>query len=484
MQVRINNMAQLYPKRFFDFFDDICKIPHGSGNEDGIVAYLTEFASSNNLSCYTDKNKNVLITKSATAGYEHLPPIALQGHTDMVCQKTADSTHDFLTAPIEWYIDGEYIKAKDTSLGADDGAAVCMMLCLLESQTIEHPKLHCLFTSEEETGLLGAETFDYSKISDAKYMINIDGEEEWEVLCSCAGGARLNLTKSYETCPSDTCVKISLDGLCGGHSGADIHKNRINANIALAELLDRVFSVSPFDLCEFVGGTVDNAISSCAYCVISGVTASQISDICDTYKAQLLDSASDEDKGFALIVEDTESRLCADRVFTREFISCILGIKCGVVKMSEDVDGLVQTSANIGVVELKNGSVDIHISIRSSVEDEKHDLCDFNAQIGKKYGFSAVSGHEYPGWNFKKDSALRPLYSQAFSKTHGGKMPMINAIHAGLECGIISGHLPDLDIIAIGPEMSGVHSPAEKLDISSVGRIYDTIVELLKSLRQ
>ncbi len=478
---------ELYPREFFEYFDDICKIPRGSGNELGMVEYLRKFAEGHGLEFYTDEHRNVLITKSATEGYETCPVVALQGHTDMVCQKTSDSTHDFKNDPIEWYTDGEYIKAKDTSLGADDGAAVCMMLCMLASSDIPHPKLHCLFTAEEETGLFGAHGFDYSKIKDSVYMVNIDGEEEYEVLCSCAGGVRLHLNKEHAFESEAECIKISLDGLCGGHSGADIHRYRINANVALSRLLKKISENCDIALSEFVGGTVDNAISPRAYCIISGVDQASASETCSkvdaTLRALIDEYGNTEDNGFYFNVTKAGRCKVINSSNTLAFINTMLKLEHGVLAMSEDIEGLVKTSANIGVVDFKNGLCDIHISIRSSVEAEKNALCDYNASVGEKYGFTPERGQAYPGWDFKKESVLRQLYAEAFKKTHGGKTAKINAIHAGLECGIISGHLPELDIIAIGPEMSGVHSPAEKLEIASVGRIYDTIVELLRSLR-
>ncbi len=477
------NSKNLYPKAFFEYFDDICKIPRGSGNEHGMVKYLSDFAASKGLEFYTDEHRNVLIKKPATAGYENLPVIALQGHADMVCQKTAESTHDFTSDPIEWFVDGEYIRAKDTSLGADDGAAVCIMLSILASTDIPHPALHCLFTAEEETGLFGAGGFDYSKIADAVYMINIDGEEEYEVLCSCAGGLRLNLQKKHVFEKEVPCISICIDGLCGGHSGADIHKNRINANTSLASLLKRISSTHSIQLSEFSGGTVDNAIAPHAQCVLGGISLSDAMLISKEFESELKLTACDEDKNLCINVSECDSRKVLSSIDTLSFIDTVCEIKCGVIKMSDDVEGLVQTSANVGVVDFKDGNCDIHVSIRSSSDREKNELCEYNSAIGAKYGFSFVAGQSYPGWDFKKDSVLRTLYSDAFAKTHGGKKPIISAIHAGLECGIISGNLPDLDIIAIGPEMSGVHSPAEKLDIASVGRIYDTVIELFKSLK-
>ncbi len=452
-----------------------------------MVKYLCDFAEKHNLTYYTDEHKNVLISRSATPGYEALPVVALQGHTDMVCQKTTDSDHDFSKDPIEWYTDGDYIKAKNTSLGADDGAAVCIMLTLLSSSDLPLPALHCLFTAEEETGLFGAHGFDYSRIEDSEYMINIDGEEEYEVLCSCAGGVRLHLNKEHKLRAEEDCIKISLDGLCGGHSGADIHKRRLNANVALAHLLDKISKNYCIKLAQFEGGTVDNAISPRAYCILSGIDQEAATSLCakfrETLMAQISEYGNTEDRGLYFDIAPAGKHKVTDTSDTLDFIAAMCKLKHGVLAMSDDIEGLVQTSANIGVVDFNNGLCDIHISIRSSVEKEKNELCDHNASIGIKYGFIPERGQAYPGWDFKKNSKLRPLYSNAFAKTHDGKLPQINAIHAGLECGIISGHLPNLDIIAIGPEMSGVHSPAERLQISSVGRIYDTIVELLRSLK-
>lgn len=474
----------LYPKAFFDYFDDISKIPRGSGNEKGIASYLIEFAKKNGLEYYTDEHYNVLIKKPASEGCEALPKVALQGHTDMVCQKTADSEHDFTTDPINWYVDGEYIKAQSTTLGADDGAAVCLMLCFLSDETLIHPALSCLFTSCEETGLYGAKGFDYSKL-DSDYLINIDSEEEYDIITSCAGGIKLYLTKQCEVfASSNDFLKITIDGLHGGHSGTDIDKGRMNSNAKLISLLGYLVSNFGIQLAEFHGGSVDNAITPSSYCVIGTERSAEVIAFCSKFEKVLKNIAVEEDRQVKVTCEKHVAILSLSSADTKTSVEGLKKLKSGVAAMSADIKGLVQTSANIGIVDLSDGCFSVHISTRSSVEKEKLFLCEFNEKAAQKGGFDTERTQEYPGWEFKKDSPLRELYIKCFKQTNDGKEPTISAIHAGLECGIISRHLPNLDIISIGPDMENVHSPTERLNIASVGRIYDTIKLLLRSMKE
>ncbi len=474
----------LYPKAFFEYFDDICKIPRGSGNEKEIADYLVKFAINNGLDYYADEHYNVLIEKPATDGCETLPKVALQGHTDMVCQKLADSEHNFLTDPIEWYVDGEYIKARSTTLGADDGAAICLMLCILSDDTLSRPALSCLFTASEETGLCGAKSFDYSRLN-ADYLINIDSEEEYNIIASCAGGIKLYLTKQCELfVDTNEFLMIRLDGLYGGHSGSDIDKGRMNSNAKLLSLLGYLVSNFDIRLAEFHGGEVDNAITSSSYCIISTDKPDAVTAFCKKFERVLKNIAVAEDRNVKIICERHDNIPSLSRSDTKIAVNGLKDLKSGVAAMSSDIKGLVQTSANIGVVNLSDGLFGVHVSVRSSVEKEKLFICDFNEKAARKSGFKVERVQDYPGWEFKKVSPLRELYIKCFKQTHDGDEPTVGAIHAGLECGIISRHLPKLDIISIGPDMENVHSPTERLNIASVGRIYDTIKLLLRSMKE
>lgn len=476
--------TELYPSDFFKYFDDICKIPRASGNEGGMVRYLTEFARRNGLEYYADEHNNVLIKKPAGLGYESCSALAFQGHTDMVCQKLPDSKHDFLTEPIEYRIEGGKMTANGTTLGADDGAAVCLMLSFLADDEMSHPPLECLFTAEEETGLCGAKGFDYTHLT-SRLLINLDGEEEYNVLSSCAGGVKLYSERKFPLSESSgVCLKITLDGLYGGHSGADIDKGRMNANAKLISLLDYLYKKYSVRLAEFDGGSVDNAIASRAYCVVCTDKENEVTSFCKKFERVLKDIAVKDDAGLFIRCERCNSVPSLSASDTYDAIYAIHGMKSGIMTMSQDIKGLVQTSANVGVLKLEGGLLTCHTSIRSSIESEREKLYSHNEASAKKHGLTVKRVGEYPGWVFKKHSPLRELYCQCFAQTHNGKRPDICAIHAGLECGIISKHLLACDIISIGPEMSDVHSPTESLDIASVGRVYDTLKLLMQSLKE
>lgn len=455
------------------YFYEISKIPRPSGSEEKIAQYLCDFAKKHGLEYYTDENRNVLINKPASTGYENAPAFCLQGHTDMVCEKEISSTHDFTSDPIQIYEKDGKLSANGTTLGADDGAAIGIMLALLES-TEPMPRLQCLFTAEEETGLFGASSFDYSKIY-ADYMINIDGEEEGEILTSCAGGLRVKMQKQLEVKNANNCVKITVSGLAGGHSGSDINKNRANASVIMLQLIKRAKA----PLCFFEGGSKENAITPYAVSVVEG-DAEQIRKCADELVNELKGGLCPEDMNLEITVEPTETLCSISLDETMALCNMMQEIKHGVIRMSDDMEGFVSTSANVGVVKIENGSVYICVSVRSENDDEKYAVYEEYDAVCRKYGFSCEQGQGYPGWRFRKESRLRTLYAKAYKQVTG-KDIKISAIHAGLECGLISGALPSLDIIAIGPDMSFVHTTAEYIDISSFDRVFETVRLCLKT---
>ena len=453
-----------------EYFYEISKIPRPSGEEEKIADYLCEFAEKHGLQYYRDKGRNVLINKPASKGYENAPCFCLQGHTDMVCEKELSSDHDFTKDPIDIYVEDGKLKAHGTTLGGDDGAAISIMLALL-SGDYKTPRLQCLFTAEEETGLFGAGSFDYSLI-DAEYMINIDGEEEDEILASCAGGLRAKLVKSYPTSDANECFKITISGLAGGHSGADIHKNRANASLLMFRLISKL-SCSNIRLAFFEGGSKENAITPYATAVVE-CDKDVLKKAASEFKAEILKTLTEEDKNFDVTVEEAKSAAALSVDATRELASLAQNLKSGVIRMSEDVQGLVSTSSNLGVVKVENGTAKLYYSVRSEDDDEKQAVWAEYEEIANESGYTAERGQEYPGWKFRRESHLRTLYADAY-KTVAGRDIKVNAIHAGLECGIISGALPELDIIAIGPNMEYVHTTAEAMDIDSFTRVFETI---------
>lgn len=452
------------------YFYEISKIPRPSGKEEKIADYLCEFAEKHGLEYYRDENRNVLINKQPSEGYENAPSFCIQGHTDMVCEKDIDSDHDFSKDPIDVYEENGMLKAHGTTLGADNGAAVAIMLALL-SEDHKTPYLQCLFTAEEETGLCGASSFDYSKIT-ADFMINIDGEEEDEILTSCAGGLRVKLENKYPTEEKDECVKITVGGLAGGHSGADIDKNRTNASLVMFELISRLCKKGA-RLCFFEGGSKDNAITPYAVATVA-CDAGLVNEESKKLKEELLPALCDEDKSIYINIEKTNGGSCISNEDTESVCSLVSKLKTGIIKMSSSVEGFVSTSANMGVVKIENGAVELCLSVRSEDDEERNSVWEEYARVSKTYGYSSEKGQEYPGWKFKESSRLRGLYADAY-KTVTGKDIKITAIHAGLECGIISGALPSLDIIAIGPQMNYVHTTAEFMEIESFNRVFKTV---------
>ncbi len=458
-----------------EYFYEISKIPRPSGNEEKIADYLCEFAQKHGLEYYRDENRNVLINKPASKGWEDVPSFCLQGHTDMVCERDMDSDHDFSKDPIRVYEEDGKLKARGTTLGGDDGAAIAIMLALLESNE-EMPALQCLFTAEEETGLFGASSFDYSRIY-SKFMINIDGEEEDEILTSCAGGLRVRMQKEYKTYPTNECTRITIQGLAGGHSGSDIDKNRTNASVLAFELI----SLLDMGVGYFAGGTKENAITPYAVCIVNG-SKTAVEEKIDMLMAQIKPDLCQEDANLRISAEKTEEIACLSKEDTRLMCKFVKNIKNGVIRMSDDMAGFVSTSANIGVVKIENGIADIFVSVRAEDDDEKYSVYNEYKVNAENYGFSCEQGQAYPGWKFKKESKLRPLYAAAYKEVSGNNIK-ISAIHAGLECGIISGALADVDIIAIGPKMNYVHTTGEFLEKASFDRVFETVKLCLKKAR-
>ena len=469
------------PAKLFCFFEEITKIPRGSGNEAGIAAYLEDFARERGLYCYRDDMNNVFIKREATHGRENDMPILLQGHTDMVCEKNADVDFDFEKDPIDIYVDDKgFLRAKGTTLGADNGVAVAIMMALLDGECEDHPALECLFTVQEETGLDGAKAFDYSKVS-ARRMINLDSEDDGEVIVGCAGGNfhSVKICGDVEAF-SGTALKVSLGGLMGGHSGANIDCGRANANKLLGRILLELYLRSSFNLVSIEGGSKDNAIprEASAIVAISDVQAfsTAFEDICRSVSREL----SSDDKGFTFEICECSS---AENMFTkdtsRRIFSFISSVQNGVIAMSTNIPGLVEFSRNLGIISTDGNSVEFIFSARSAIDSQ----LDFAAieieSLAKVYGGEAKQLGRYPGWEYAKVSPLRERFFEVYHQMVGSD-PKANVIHAGLECGIIKSHIPDMDIISIGPGMRDIHSPDEALDLASFERTWGIVCGLLK----
>lgn len=470
------------PRRVLEIFEEICAIPHGSGNEKGLADYIEKFAADIGLEAYRDSVGNVFVRKPAATGYEDCEPLLLQGHMDMVCEKNSASSHDFLTDGLKLSVKDGFLWADGTTLGGDDGIAVAMMLALLE--TDEHPTLECLFTVEEETGLAGAKGFDCSVIT-AKRMINLDSEEEDTITAGCAGGVRSEIDFGFSpiSCPKEyeTAV-ISVTGLAGGHSGAEIHCGKANAIIIAARLLATAYEKNRFNLVSLSCAGKDNAIARECFAVIASDNVGGIRDAISCEAEKIKKELALCDSGFNVNVRtapvnDTE---CIDDKITKNILTFLSSIKIGVLKMSNDISGLVEFSRNIGVAETTRGNVKLTFSSRSSLEAQLDLSCREFDMLSSLAGASCRHYARYPGWEYAQVSPLRELYSSIYRDMFGKDM-IISVIHAGLECGILSSKKSGLDIISIGPNMRCIHSPNEHLDINSCERVWKALLRLVKT---
>jgi len=466
------------PKKLFEYFEDICAIPHGSGNEAAIADYLVAFAMSRGLEYHRDRVNNVFIKAPATQGLEDRPAILLQGHTDMVCEKNNDTVHDFLRDGLSLFVEDGWLGAKGTTLGGDDGIAVAMMLAILDGE-MPHPAVECLFTVEEEVGLLGAESFDYSLVS-ATRMINMDSEDESYVTAGCAGGLRTDLT--IPVCYEDAkgmAVEIRLGGLAGGHSGGDVHLGRANANKMMGRMLLALSKEFEFGLCSIEGGSKDNAIPRECTAVVCGkglmTMPAKVAKLTNEIKAELC--AADE--GFFMQCRTLKApEICMDKDSTARVICAMGTVANGVLAMSNNIEGLVEYSRNLGIVRTEQGSVHLTLSSRSAIESQLDASIDDLDALASLCGGSTRHHSRYPGWSYAVESPLRDKYLAAYTELFG-KTPEVSVIHAGLECGIIRSKLPEMDMISVGPNMRGIHSPAERLDLASCERFWQVIAKIM-----
>ena len=469
------------PASVFRFFEDICAIPHPSYHEEKVADYLCAFAKERGLECYRDSLHNVLIKKPATPDRVNAAPLMFQGHTDMVCVKTAESTIDFMKDGLSLYIDGDFLRAKGTTLGADNGIAVAIMLALLDGALSSHPALECLFTAAEEVGLDGAEGFDYSKIS-ARKMINMDSEDLGIITAGCAGGLRSTLTKECTSVPfAGECLMVTVKGLFGGHSGVDICSGRANANKLMGRLLAKWQKAEgEVHLASINGGSKDNAIASMCQAVIATADAPKTIALLQQTAKDISAELVGDDKGFVVVVEPTKA---PESMFSAtdslQLIALLAAVDNGVKEMNYNIKGLPEWSRNLGVITTEGNTVELTFSSRSAIESR------LDASIDELDAFARITGcttkhySRYPGWDYAPVSALRDLYARAYREITG-KDAVVDVIHAGLECGIIVSKLPDLDVISVGPDMRDVHSPDERLNLSSVETFWKTIEKLIE----
>lgn len=478
-----NNISKLKPEPLWNYFNEICKIPRPSKKEEKIIEFLANFGKKNNLETIIDKTGNVLIKKAASKGKENSPIIVLQAHIDMVCEKNSDVQHDFLTDPIIPYIDGEWVKAKGTTLGADDGIGVAAILAILSDNNIEHGPLECLFTVDEETGLTGAFALEADFLK-GRILLNLDSEDEGQIFIGCAGGkdtmAKLNVDFT-DVDKNFIPYIINVKGLKGGHSGDDIHKGLGNANKILVRILWEAYEKFDIKISDFDGGNLRNAIAREAFAHIYINPDKNLNFI------DWIINISNIIKNEFKITEPLLEISCQKNDFNEKILesksqfkllNALYACPHGVISWSQEIKGFVQTSTNLASVKFENNKVIITTSQRSSVESEKTDIVNMVASVFRLADAKIEHSNGYPGWtpnaNSKVLEVTKTVYKKLFSQE-----PEVLVIHAGLECGLIGEKYPGMDMISFGPTIKGAHSPDERLHIESVTKFWDLLLGIL-----
>lgn len=479
-------LTGLEPASVFRYFEEICAIPHGSRNTKQISDYCVHFAQEHGLSYIQDASNNMIIFKGGTSGYEQSAPVMIQGHLDMVCEKTADCAIDFQTDGLSLRVEDGMISAEGTTLGGDDGIAVAYALAILAANDIPHPPLEVVFTVDEEIGMLGASALDCSPLR-ARTMLNLDSEDEGYLLVSCAGGvsATCHVPVVRENAEGMH-VTLSINGLTGGHSGVEIDKGRANANQLLGRTLNELRKTVSYSLISVSGGLKDNAIPREATAELVAVPESiaAIQSFAANYQkifaaeyhvtepCLALTAIPDESGTFSVMDDSSQTRT----------IAALVNLPGGIQRMSADIPGLVQTSLNLGILSTAAQEVSMHFSVRSSICTEKEAMISQLSNLMNILGGSVSCTGDYPAWEYNQESKLRNLMIEVFEEQYGRK-PVVQALHAGVECGLFSGKLPGLDCVSFGPNMIDIHTTNERMDVASVQRTWKFLLETLKRLK-
>lgn len=475
-------LAGLEPGAVFGYFEEICTIPHGSRNTKMISDYLVGFAKAHGLAYIQDEMNNVILFAPGTCGMEDHDPVILQGHIDMVCEKEAACPIDMAAEGLDVTHDGTCVYARGTTLGGDDGIATAMALALLADNTIPHPPLEVVMTTEEEIGLLGADAIDLSQLK-GRTMINLDSETEGVFTVSCAGGCTAYITLPVERrAVYGPCIRLTVDGLKGGHSGADIHLKRANADKVMGQFMSRIQEIMPLCLTSLSGGAKDNAIprSSQATMVAMGINLERINDIAAALQEEIRANFDEPDATVQAFDVDALGGNSLSTESTAKVISLLCSAPNGVQKWSADIEGLVQTSLNLGIAKLGD-RFSATFSVRSSVNAEKQEVLDQLKALADMLGGTYSQDGEYPAWEFRKESRLRDTMVRVYRELFGQE-PKVEAIHAGLECGLFSQKLEGLDCVSIGPNIRDIHTTRERLEIASTERVWKFLLEVLKNL--
>jgi len=472
----------IQPEKVFGFFESICQIPHGSGNTQQLSDWLVSFAKERDLEVHQDELGDVIIIKEASAGYEGSEPVIIQGHMDMVCNQEESCSKNMATEGLDLAVDGDLIFAEGTTLGGDDGIAVAYMLAILDDDSIRHPRVEMVFTTDEETGLYGAEAIDVSPLKGRRF-INIDSEDEGIVTVGCAGGVTAIgeipfCREAYE----GQVYELKLAGFRGGHSGTDIIFGQENAIKSLGRLLFELAEGASARIVSIDGGVADNVIPVTASAVFVTPSAAEASSLCDRYR-KIFAHEYKVDPDFTLTLKETRTDLQPmDEASSQKVIAYLIGTPNGIEKMTVGIEGLPQTSLSLGIVRTNDDMVSFTFCIRSSVDSECEMLARRLESQAKALGGSLRREGPYPGWEYAADSPLRELVCEVY-REQSGKDMIVEAIHAGLECGYFAGKMPGLDCVSIGPDLRDVHTPNETMSIGSVQRTWNLLVEVLERMK-
>ncbi len=475
-------LKDLKPEKVFEFFEEICNIPHGSGNTKEISDYLVSFAKERNFEYYQDDINNVIIIKEASMGYENAAPVILQGHMDMVCEKAPDCSIDMEKEGLSLKVDGDWIFAEGTTLGGDDGIAVAMAMAVLDSKELSHPRIEAVFTVDEEIGLIGAGHIDVSPLKGNK-MINIDSEEEGVFTVSCAGGVTAKCVLPIKREDFDGIgIKINIGGLIGGHSGVEIHKGRANSNMLMGRVLCGLSRETEIRLVKVSGGFKDNAIPRQTEAVALVKNIEKARNICHKFMSSFKNEYSITDPDVFIEIEEVCAEGAMDKKSTENVVCMLCGLPNGIIEMSAGIEGLVQTSLNMGILKTEENEVTAGFGVRSSIDSQKEMLCQRLFCLMENMGGKAEFSGDYAGWEYRQKSPLCDLMREVYKEQYG-KEPEIKAIHAGLECGMFAGKIKDFDGVSIGPDIKDIHTFAERLSISSTKRVYEMVVETLRRMK-
>ena len=480
------SLLSLQPERLWFYFSEVLKIPRPSKKEEQIITYLVNFGKEHKLETINDSAGNVIIRKPASPGLEQAPSVCLQGHVDMVCEKDAEVVHDFEKDPIQTYIEDGWLRARGTTLGADNGIAVATMLALLEAKGITHGPLECLFTVDEETGLTGAFGLD-TNVLKSRILLNLDSEDDGEFFIGCAGGKDtiIELAIKTDTVPQGyKSFRMKVSGLQGGHSGDDIHKNRGNANKILNRFLWESSSKYGIRVSSFEGGNLRNAIAREAFSIfmVPAENIQPVKSFADLYLKDLKFEFRVSEPDLKIDLEETDMpKSILDRTTQDYLLNSLYACPHGVIAWSQDVPNFVETSTNLASVKMQEGLIKVATSQRSSIESAKDDICNMVVAAFKLTGASIEHSDGYPGWAPNPNSKVLELCVSSY-ETLFGRKPVVRAIHAGLECGLIGDKYPGMDMISYGPTMRGVHSPSERLEISTVGKFWTLTLDILHKI--